>query len=72
MWRAYDIEVQARGRNADVIHTSKVFFIDPRGRERYIASPMVDHTSGGKAYLPAGALARWGRGIALVTRQLAH
>jgi cytochrome oxidase Cu insertion factor (SCO1/SenC/PrrC family) len=72
VWRAYDIEVQARGRNADVIHTSEVFFIDPRGRERYIASPMVDHTSGGKAYLPAGALAQWGRGIALVTRQLAH
>jgi cytochrome oxidase Cu insertion factor (SCO1/SenC/PrrC family) len=71
VWRAYNIEVQPRGRNADVIHTSEVLFIDPRGRERYVASPMADYTSAGRAYLPAGPLAEWGQGIALVTRRLA-
>ena len=40
--------------------------------ERYIATPMTGYTSAGKAYLPAGQLAEWGRGIALVTRQLAR
>ena len=39
LWHAYNIEVDAPSRNADVIHTSAVFFIDPGGRERYIASP---------------------------------
>jgi len=72
VWRAYGIGVSAPSRNADIVHTSEVVFIDPGGRERYIAAPMVDHTAKGKAYLPAGPLAEWGRGIALVTRQLAH
>jgi cytochrome oxidase Cu insertion factor (SCO1/SenC/PrrC family) len=71
VWNAYGIQVDAPSRNADVIHTSQVLFIDPAGRERYIASPMADHTSKGKAYLPAAPLTAWGRGIALVTRQLA-
>ncbi len=72
VWRAYQIEVQAPGRNADIVHTSVVYFIDPSGRERFAAAPMADHTAKGRAYLPADALAAWGRGIALVTRQLAR
>jgi cytochrome oxidase Cu insertion factor (SCO1/SenC/PrrC family) len=72
VWRAYGIEVAAPSRTADVIHSSEVFFIDPAGRERYVAAPMADHTAAGTAYLPAGQLAGWGRGIALVTRELAR
>jgi len=64
--------VDAPSRNADVIHTSEVLFIGPSGQERYVAAPMADYTAQGKAYLPAGQLAEWGQGIALVIRQLAH
>jgi hypothetical protein len=71
VWNAYDISVAAPSRDADVIHTSEVLFIDPQGRERYLAAPMADYIPSGKAYLPAAPLAEWGRGIALVTRQLA-
>lgn len=71
VWRAYGIAVDAPSRSADVLHTSEVFFIGPGGQERYVADPMADYTSAGKAYLPAGPLAAWGQGIALVTRQLA-
>jgi cytochrome oxidase Cu insertion factor (SCO1/SenC/PrrC family) len=70
VWRAYNIDVEARGRDADVIHTSEVLFIDPSGRERYVATPMADYTAKGKAYLPAAPLAQWGQGIALVSRHL--
>jgi len=70
VWRAYAIEVQPRGRNADVIHTSEVFFIDPRGCERYVAAPMADHTSSGTSYLPASQITAWGRGIAQVAETL--
>jgi cytochrome oxidase Cu insertion factor (SCO1/SenC/PrrC family) len=70
IWRAYGIVVEAPSRNADVIHTSEMFFIDPAGQERYVAAPADDHTAAGNAYLPAGQLADWGQGIALVTRQL--
>jgi protein SCO1/2 len=71
VWDSYQIAVQAAGRAADVVHTSLVYFIDPSGRERYVAVPMDEHTASKKAYLPAGDLAAWGRGVALVTRSLA-
>ena len=71
VWENYDVEVDAPSRNADVIHSSFVYFIDPQGRERYLANPMVDHTASGTSYLPAGQMASWARGVALVARQLA-
>jgi len=69
-WQAYDVAVQAPSRNADVIHTSVIYFIDASGRERFVGAPMDDHTAAGAAYLPAGQLTDWGHGIALVARQL--
>ena len=71
VWRGYGIEVEARGPNIDVVHTSSVYFIDPHGRERYLAAPMADYTAAGAAYLPPGQIAAWGRGIALVAKSLA-
>ena len=71
IWRAYGVDVVARGYNADVIHSSITYFLDPRGRERYVASPVVDHTKSGTSYLPPNVLATWGRGIAHVADSLA-
>jgi cytochrome oxidase Cu insertion factor (SCO1/SenC/PrrC family) len=71
VWRAYQIQVDAPGPDADVIHSSQMYFIDPQGRERFLADPMVDHTASGSSYLPANQLASWGLGIALVARHLA-
>ncbi|MHB1583503.1 MAG: SCO family protein [Acidimicrobiales bacterium] len=70
VWRAYGIAVDAPGPNADVVHTSVVFFIGPDGRERYVAWPTDDHRADGAAYLPGAQLTSWGRGIALVARDL--
>lgn len=72
VWRAYGVEVLAPNPNADIVHSSLVYFIDPKGLERYLASPMVDHTASGHAYLPPSNLQAWGRGIALVAEQLAR
>jgi hypothetical protein len=47
-----------------------VYFIDPQGRERYLATSMVDSTKAGAAYLSLGQITAWGRGIALVARSL--
>ena len=69
MWEAYNIEVEAPTPNADIIHSSARYFIDPDGQERYLASPMVDHTKSGSSYLPANQLDAWGQGIAQVARQ---
>jgi len=72
VWNAYQVQVVAPSPNKDVIHASLVYFIDPAGRERYVAAPMADHTAAGMAFLPAGQLSSWGRGIALVARDLAR
>jgi protein SCO1/2 len=66
VWRDYGVEVAAQNPNADIVHSSIVYFIDPHGHERYLASPMDDHTSNGSAYLPTGPLTTWGEGIALI------
>jgi cytochrome oxidase Cu insertion factor (SCO1/SenC/PrrC family) len=70
VWRDYQIAVDAPGPDADVVHSSQMYFIDRQGRERFVADPMVDHTASGSSYLPADQLASWGQGIALVARQL--
>jgi cytochrome oxidase Cu insertion factor (SCO1/SenC/PrrC family) len=69
-WHDYNVAVQAPSRNADVIHTSAIYFIDRQGMERYLASPEAAHTRDGTSYLPAGQLAEWGHGIALLARSL--
>jgi cytochrome oxidase Cu insertion factor (SCO1/SenC/PrrC family) len=70
-WRDYHIAVQAPNPDADIVHTSALYFIDPQGREAFLADPMVDHTKKGTAYLPAKQIAQWATGIALVARHLA-
>lgn len=69
-WKNYGIYVQAPNPTADVIHSSYIFFIDPQGHERYLASPTVDHTAQGVAFLPPGTMAQWGHGIAQYARDL--
>jgi protein SCO1 len=71
VWRGYHIEVQAPNPNADIVHTSAIYFIDPQGRERFLAMPEVDHTKSGTAYLPVSEQVSWGHGIALLARHLA-
>ncbi len=71
-WRNYNITVEAPNPNADIIHTSAVYFIDARGAERFVATPMADHTANGTAYLPASQIAAWAGGIARLAGDLTH
>jgi cytochrome oxidase Cu insertion factor (SCO1/SenC/PrrC family) len=66
VWREYGIAVATAGPHGELVHTSAVYFIGPGGAERYTAVPAADHTSDGAAYLSAGQISRWGRGIAQV------
>jgi cytochrome c oxidase assembly factor CtaG/cytochrome oxidase Cu insertion factor (SCO1/SenC/PrrC family) len=69
-WRGYNVAVAAPSPNADIVHTSVMYFIGPDGSERYIAVPMTDHTTSGTTYLPPGQITAWGRGIAQVADSL--
>ena len=71
VWDSYHIYVRAPDPSADVIHTSAVYFIDPQGRERYLASPQVEHDKSGASYLPADQVTTWGHAIAVLARSLA-
>jgi len=70
-WRDYHIAVEAPNPDADIVHTSAIYFIDPQGREAFLAAPMVDHKADGTAFLPAKQIAQWATGIALIARHLA-
>jgi cytochrome oxidase Cu insertion factor (SCO1/SenC/PrrC family) len=70
VWADYGIDVIAKNPNADIVHTSALYVIDPQGRERYIASPVVDHRKSGASYLPANTLTAWGQGIAALARDV--
>src|SRR5690242_19451287 len=71
-WRDYNVEVSAPNPDADIIHTSAVYFIDAQGRERYLASPMVEHTANGTSYLPLAQISDWAGGIARLATDLTH
>ncbi len=70
VWSSYGVSVDAPGPDADVIHSSFVYFIGPNGEERYIGSPQDDHRANGDAYLPGNQIAAWGKGIAAVARSM--
>jgi protein SCO1 len=70
VWGDYGIDVIAKNPNADILHTSALYVIDPQGRERYLASPVVDHRKSGASYLPANTLTAWGKGIAALSRDV--
>ena len=71
-WRDYNIEVQAPNPDADIVHTSAIYFIDARGAERYLATPMVEHKANGTAYLPPAQVAAWASGIARLAGDMAR
>jgi len=71
-WRAYNVQVEAPSPNADIIHSSALYFIDAKGAERFIASPMVAHTTNGTAYLPLAQISDWASGIARLAQDLAR
>ena len=70
VWNDYNVQVEASSPNADIVHSSVIYFIGPGGQQRFVASPVADHTASGASYLPADQISAWGRGIAQVARTL--
>lgn len=64
VWKAYGIYVELPKGATQTVHADYLYFLDPAGRERYLASPMVDQRPNGTGYLPANQLDQWGQGIA--------
>jgi protein SCO1/2 len=69
VWQAYEVAVDAPSRNADVIHSSLVYFIDPRAGSgswpaRWLITPPADPpTCPPASSRPGPAASRWWRGL---------
>jgi len=63
-WKAYGISISVVKRTGAAVHNDVIWFIDPRGRLRYRATPFANETSRGTFVLPAAEMTRWGSGIA--------
>lgn len=69
VWKAYGIEVIVPKGATQTEHAAYLYFLDPAGKERYLASPQVDQRPNGTGYLPGGLLDQWGQGIATYLRK---
>lgn len=69
VWKAYAIEVIIPKGATQTVHADYLYFLDPAGRERYLASPQVDQRKNGTGYLPQATLDQWGQGIAHYLRR---
>lgn len=71
VWAAYGIGVELPGGASQTVHSAYLFFINPLGRERFLAAPFAYQRRNGTGYLPAGTISRWGQGIARYLQQAA-
>ena len=71
VWNAYGITVGLPAGASQTIHADYLFFINPLGRERFLAEPFAGRRRGGTGYLPAVTVARFGQGIARYLGQAA-
>jgi len=70
VWKAYGITIDVSVRTGRIAHNDKLYFVNPQGRLRAVATPFADESTGGAFSLPAAAVARWGGGIADEARSL--
>ncbi|MBW4078822.1 MAG: SCO family protein [Acidobacteria bacterium] len=69
VWRSYGIEVILPKNGTQTVHSSYMYFLNPLGRERFLADASVAQRRNGVGYLPPKLLQRWGRGIAYYLEQ---
>ena len=72
VWRAYEVDVHAPSPNADIVPPRRSISSTRPARSGSPRARWSTTTSNGTAYLPLAQQASWGRGIALIARQLAR
>lgn len=71
VWGQYNIQVVVPKGADRTVHTDTLYFLDPHGRERYVATGQtVGQTATGSSSRPSGrSTALWGEGIATYLRK---
>ncbi len=71
VWNAYGIFVGLPRHAKQTVHADYMYFVNPLGKERFLAEPDIYQRPNGTGYLPKNAVDRWGNGIALYLNQAA-
>ena len=69
-WKAYGVAISVVTKAGAEAHNDVVYFIDPKGRERYRATPIANESRTGTSSLPSADIARWASGIATYAGKL--
>lgn len=70
VWSAYGVQVEVDQTTGTVLYSPRIFFIDPYGRERYLATPYGTEQADGKTVLSGALTVEWGEGIARYAKAL--
>jgi cytochrome oxidase Cu insertion factor (SCO1/SenC/PrrC family) len=72
VWRAYGIEVIVPKNGQQTTHSSYIYFLNPLGRERFLADASVIQRRNNTGFLPGNLVKQWGEGIARYLKQSAN
>ena len=64
IWRAYGVSITVTKATGAVVHNNLMYFVDPMGRLRLRATPVVDESRTGMFRLAIAGVDRWAAGIA--------
>ena len=64
VWKSYGIQVELPANASQTVHADYLFFLNPLGRERFLAAPYANQRSNGTGFLSKDIVAQWSRGIA--------
>ena len=69
VWRTYGIAITVVKHTAVEAHNDAIYFIDPKGVERYRSTPFANESRTGIYSLSSADIARWATGIATYARK---
>jgi cytochrome oxidase Cu insertion factor (SCO1/SenC/PrrC family) len=65
VWKAYGIQVELPANASQTVHADYLYFLNPLGRERFLAAPYANQRRNGTGFLSKDIVAQWSQGIAL-------
>lgn len=69
VWQKYGIQVELPANASQTVHADYLFFLNPLGRERFLAAPYANQRKNGTGFLSRDIISQWSRGIAFYVEQ---
>jgi cytochrome oxidase Cu insertion factor (SCO1/SenC/PrrC family) len=69
VWKSYGIQVVLPVHATQTEHADYLFFLNPLGRERFLAEPYASQRKNGTGFLSNDLVSQWSKGIAYYVEQ---